>query len=273
MSTYNSNQGGYGNASNKKQEKVNQWVGVGIIRPRSANKSDPINFVPFRNGGGVINADLAITQPAGLDENGMPKMKNVSIPISIKTNKNITAQQLQSIVNGMKVRVVGPMEPETYTNKKTGQLVSSLVCNAYVFEVIDSNVNSASPQGYYPPQGQQMPPQGGYYPPQGQQMSPQGNFPPQGYYPPQGQQMPPQGGYYPPQGQQMPPQGFYPPQPGNNPYARPAQAQPQTPQQGTGYYPHGQNPAPQNPGPQYPPIPAQAQTPASIQDIDDLPAD
>lgn len=233
MAYNNQNQGGYqqpypqGQAQGArapKKEKLNECILTGIVRPRSANENDVIVFYPFKNEGeGSININLKITEFTGTsDENGNPRQRHTTVPVSVKTNKSITAAQLKAVVSGMKVRVVGRLELQSYKSKKTGQDVTSLVVSAYVFEVLEMPMQSAQqyvqqtpaygqqggyapqqpmPQGYNPqtPYPPQYVPQGGYAPqqqpygqPQQQAYGPQGGYAPQTPVPQVGQQMPPQ---------------------------------------------------------------------------------
>lgn len=206
----------------QKKEVFNQWQGTGILRSRSADENEPLKFIPWRSGGGVINANLKIAEPIGVDENGAPKVKRVSIPVSIMTNKNITAQQLQSLVSGTKVHVVGKLELETYESKRTNSKVSTLVVKVYVLDVLEVPMQAyqqfAQPAPQYP--GQPAP-QGGYYPGQQQPQWYPGQPQPQPAPQPAPQQYPaqpqPQGGYYQghpqPQPQPAPQGGYYPGQP------------------------------------------------------------
>lgn len=244
-----------------RKEKINEWSGIGIVRPRSGNDNDEIRFFPFQKGGGVIHITVACTEPAqGADENGQPRMKISYIPVNVMTNKNILPENLQSIRPGMKVRVVGKLEPESYTSKKTGQKVTSLVVNAFVFEVLSQPQQMAAPQygqPYYP----QGAPQGGYPPaPYGPGM-PQPYAQPQGGYPQYGYA--PQGGYPAPRYQ-----GGYQPQ-GTSPAQPPQQGAPAAGAQPPAYYVPPQGAAPQY-GAQQPGQPA---APAQPQGgvVDDLP--
>lgn len=234
----NNNNGGA--APNK--EIINQVKLTGIVRPRSLNDSDEIRFFTFQNGGGAIHIMVACTEPMpGGDANGQPRMKTVNVPVTVKTNKTIQPAQLQTVRAGMKVRIVGHLEPESYTSKKTGQKVTTLVVNAFIFEVLAMPQQMAVPQYAQgmPQQGVQQPyyaPQGGYpglqqgaYPPAPQQQPYYPGMPAQGapYGAPQGGYQAPYGGYPmqngypgPQQGQQ---QGQQAPAAGTPPYYMPPQ--------------------------------------------------
>ena len=260
----------YNNGGDRAPKPVlNQWKGEGIIKARSGNDNDPIRFFPFTNGGGAIHATLVVAQAGAPDPNGQPRIRNTYIPISVMANKNITAEQLQNIQPGTRVRVVGELRTETYTSKKSGQKTSTLVVNAFVFEII------SLPQQPY---GQQYPPQGGYAPQPMYGGAPQPQYPPQGGYAPQPvyggapqPQYPPQAGYAPQQGYRGAPQQQYPPQGG---YA---------PQQGYGGTPQNAAPQPKPaapapattqpaPPPYYrQPAPQQGQAPQGVTTIEDLP--
>ena len=237
-----------------KKPKINEWQGEGVVRPRSGNDTDEIRVFEFQNGGAAINISLMCQEYAGADQNGQPKMSTTYVPVKVMANKNITLEQLRSVRSGMKVRIVGRLKSESYTSKRTGQQVTTLVVNAFVFEILEMPQQAYAPQQpqyqqfpqqpQYPGYGQQMPPQ------YGGQQAPYGQLPQQPQYPGYGQPAPPQyGGQRPPQYGQQPQY--------NNP---PAQAQPQQPQGGVPpyYQAPGQAPAfpPQNgaqPAPQAPP--------------------
>lgn len=233
-----------------KKPIINQFTGEGIVKTISANDGDEIKFVPFQNGGGAIKFTLACTEevPGMNDENGQPKSQTDYIPVKVITNKNITAEQLKSVVPGMRVRVVGKNKVESYVSKKNNTRVSTMIVYAYVFEILQMPAqNYGQPQGYQ--QGGYQQPQGGYpapgsYP----QYPPQGGYPgPQGAYPGQpGMPYPPAPGY--------PAPGGYPqyPQPGAQPYyQRPAgPAGPAAPAYGRPAGQGAQQPAQQAPAPQ-----------------------
>lgn len=238
-----------------KKPIINQWTGEGIVRPRSNNDGDEIKFFPFQRGGGAIHFSLACTEEMpGADPNGQPKTQTAYIPVNVMTNKNITEDQLKSVVPGMRVRVVGRLAPESYTSKRTNAKVTTMSVSAFVFEILAMPAaNNYGPQGGYASQSP--------YPQQGIQYS--GQYPPQGGYPgPQGsyQQYGPQGGYqqYGPQGgMPYPPAPGY-PQPGGYPAAQPQQQpygrSPYAPQTGApapaGIPPYYIHPGQGGPGPQ-----------------------
>lgn len=258
-----------------KKEKTNEWTGVGIVTPRSGKAEDEIKFFPFtKTGGGVIHISLKCEEMLGADANGQPKIKTAYIPVNVMANKLITVQQLQSVRAGMKVKVVGKLEPETYDSRRTGTKVTTLVVNAYVFEILQlpmqqpvypqpqQGYGPQQPQGGYPPYGGQAPYGGGQpvYPP------PQGGYPAYGAQPvyPQGPQAP----AYPPQPQQgygpQQPQGGYPAYGGQ---PAPAPAAPAAPQGGTPLYYQPPQGAPAAPA-----APAAVQQPGGAPiDPDDLP--
>lgn len=221
----------------QKKEIFNQWQAIGVLRPFKEN--DTLKFIPWTNGG-VLNARLSVVEPMGQDENGNQKTRKFSIKVSIKTNKNITAQQLQSLVAGTKVRVVSRLVIESYEGK------SNICADVYVLDILETPM-AAYPQApapqYYP----------GGYPQYGQQPVPQ--TPPQyGNYPQApAPQAPPQYGQYPPQ---YSPQPGVPPQYGQQPQQAPkAAVPPQAPPQ------YGQYPSQQPPW----------YKPAPEMNIDDLP--
>lgn len=249
--SYQNNPGGYqqqpyqqGQAQRgARKEKINEWCGVGIVRPKSANENDVIKFYPYKDkDGGIVNFNLKITEFTGTsDEYGNPRQRQTSVPVSVRTNKNITSQQLQSVVSGMKVRIVGRLELQSYKSTKTGMDVTALVVVAHVFEILEMPMQAA--QQYQRPAAPGYAQGGAPY----QQPAPQG-YQQGGYspYPPQ------QGGYM--QGQNPP----YPP-------AMPAQ------QQGQMYQPQGQMPS-QNP-PYYQPPQGQQQQQGQAPVIADMPSD
>ena len=187
------NQGG-GHAP--KKTIINKWEGEGIVKPRTGNDNDPIQFFPFQNGGGAIHITIECTEMSGTaDQNGQPRVTTSYVPVNVMTNRLITQQQLMGIRSGMKVHVVGKLQHESYTSKKTNQKVTRLVVNAcYAFEILEMP-QQAAPAGYEQHAG--YGPQGGY--------APQGGYPQGGYGPQPGYAGVPQGGY---------PQGGYGPQPG-----------------------------------------------------------
>ena len=247
---YNQNaQGGYqqqpypqGQAQKApRKDKVNEFTGIGIVRPLSNNENDTITFYPNKaKPGGHISFFLKITELTGTsDENGNPNASRVSIPVNVWTNKNITPQQLQGVISGMKVQIVGKVKLGVHENKQTGQKLSRLEVDAHVFKVLEMPMQGAQqyqagPAGGQAPRygQQQMPPQQGYqqpapgyqpYPPQGGYAQPAPIPGPQGYYPAQ-QQMPPQ--KQPAQGyQQARPAGQQVPPPTIPPYYQPAPQQ------------------------------------------------
>ena len=179
-----------------KKPVINKWEGEGIVHPRSGNDQDEITLYRFTSGrGGAIHISVECRDASGADANGNPKTTTVYVPVNVMTNKSITEAQLAGLRAGTRVHVVGKLQLESYTSKKDGTKKSSLVVNAFVFEILA------------PPQPEQaMGYQGGYYPPQGSYAAPQGYIPPQGYQPGYGpgvQQPAPQG-YMPPQGYQQP---------------------------------------------------------------------
>lgn len=258
-----SNNNSYGANNASKKQIINKWEGEGIVRPRSGNNDEQIKFYPFKNGGGAIHITVECSEMTGTaDENGQPKVMTSYIPVNVMTNRLITQQQLMGICAGMKVHVVGKLQPESYTSRQTNQKVTRLVVNAFVFEVLQMPQQNA-PAGYTGP----YPPQGGY-PMQGNYPGqPQPGYGPQPGYAPQGG-YPPQGGY---QGQ--PPQG-YGPQPG---YAPQGGYLPQGGYQGQPGAPQGGSPAPHPAGAQgappyyMPPQPGYMNAGAAVSPEDDLP--
>lgn len=278
MPYYNQNQG-----RTPKKQVINKWEGIGIVRPRSAQENDALQFFAFPNGGGALHFSLLCTEITGADANGAPKTRTTYLPVKVYTNKNITEQQLRSIVSGMKLRCVGSLQHESYTSKKTGQKVSALVLNAYVIEILEAPM-----QGQYPPQ-----PYGTQYPyPQPQQGGPayQQPYPepapgpqrapaqaPQYQPQPQYGQAPAQGPQYQPQpqyGQAPAPAPQYQPQPqyGQAPAQAPAQAQPQyQPQPQPQQQAQPQQQQAQAAPPYYRPAPAPQAAPAPVEE--DMPED
>ena len=250
MTNYNSS-GGQGQQRPLRKPKINVWEGEGIVRSRSANADEPIRFFPFKNGGGAIHISLLVTESFGAGADGAPRTRTTYIPVNVTTNNGsqnqITPQQLQSVRPGMKVRVVGRLGTETYDSKRTGQKVTSLVVDAFVFEILDIGQVPAYPQqggallphqgaGHYPPasaQGYGF--QGGAPAPFYGQNFPQQNAPvyPQQQPYPQPAPMPPYpGGYAPGAGIPQPAQPQHPGAvpPYYHPPAVPAPAPPATPQ-------------------------------------------
>lgn len=225
----------------QKKTIYNRWEGEGIVRPRSGNESDPIQFYAFPNGGGAIHVTVQVQEPSGVDpQTGQTRYETNYIPVNITTNRIITQQQVKNIRSGMRVRIVGALKYKSYTSKKTGQKTGSLEVNAFACDILGA-VQQAAPQ--------YMPQQGGY------QQPPQ--YGPQQQYAPQqpGPQYAPQGGY------QQPPQGYGQAQPQYN-QPRPVQPGPQyVPAQ-----PAQQQQQQQTPPPYYRP-------PQGAQPVDDLPPD
>jgi len=247
----NQNQGGRA----PKKPKINEWQGEGIVKPRSGNDNEEIKVYDFQNGGASVNISLVCTEPAGNDQYGQPKTATCYVPVKVQANKLITVQQLHGIRAGMKVRVVGRLAAESYTSKKTGQQVTSLVVKAYVFEILESPQQAYMPQQPAPqygpqgqaPYGQQMPPPYGQQVPYGAQMpygqQPQAPYGPQAPMPGYGAQ--PQAPY----GQQMPPYGQQSAYQPAQPRQAPAAPQPQAPAQPANVPPYYQAPGQQNAAP------------------------
>ena len=207
------------NGQGQRKQIINQWQGIGVVKPRG--NTQQITFYPFENGGGAIHFNLCCTEYAGFtDEYGNPKYRQDTIPVTVRTNKTISVQLLQSIYPEMKVRVVGSWRNKTVTSKKTGQPITINEVEAFVVEVLEAP--TMMPQ-YQPPQPQYAEPP--YSPrPQGAQIAPQ-------YM----KQQPVQSQYQQPQQQYSPqyqPQNPVPPQGGQrapqyaNPNRRPSQIGP-----------------------------------------------
>ena len=252
-----------------KKPVINKWEGEGIVHPRSGNDQDQITLYRFTSGrGGAIHISLECKEAAGADANGNPKTTTVYVPVNVMTNKSITEAQLTGLRAGTRVHVVGKLQLESYTSKKDGSKKSSLVVNAFVFEIValPQQEQTAGYQGGFQPQPGQGGPQNPY-----QMYPPQGGYPQQPGYPQPGYGPQPQG--YPPQPGYAQPGGYYPPQPGYGPQPAP---QPSYSQPGyvqvAGGAPNGGNPIPPyykapgyNPGGQpQPPAPANP-------DDDDMP--
>ena len=270
----NYNQGG---SRAPKKPIINKWEGEGIVKPRTGNEGDEIKFFPFNGGGGAIHITVACSEMTGTaDANGQPRIVTYYIPVNVMTNKLITEQQLKGVRTGMKVHVVGKLQQESYTSKQTGQKVTRMVVNAFVFEILEM------------PQYSQQPvygaPQPGAY---GPQTAPAGYGPqPGGYGPQPGAPAPypaPAYGGAQPGGYPAPPAG-YGPQPGGY-GAQPAPAgygqQPAAPagygqpQQGAQQNTPTAPPYYRAPGygavPGYAQAPAPAAAPAPVPGEDDLP--
>lgn len=224
---YNSNYEGQAQqaAPKPRKQKINEVTLVGVIRPRSANENEPFRYYPFPGGGGAIHVNIKVSETMETQEG--PKVRIVSIPVDIYTNKVITEQMITSLVPGMTVRVVGSLSNNSYESKKTGQRTTTLVVRAFVLEVIQS----AQPAyGQIPAYGQQ---------PQYQQNAPQ--YQNQGYAPqPQYQQAP----AYQQQG-----------------YGQQPQYQQNAPAYGQQQYQQASAYGPQPQAHKYPPMPPQANLP------------
>ncbi len=212
--------------SRARTPKINEWQGEGIVKTRFASEGEQIRFYPFRNGGGAIHITVVVTEQY-TDLGGAQRSRTTYVPVNVTTNANITQQQLQSVQPGMRVRVIGRLGIETYTSRRTNEKESTMVVNAFGFEILDMGQRIAAQGGYgqyaggAQPQMQAQPqygggipqpaPQQGYQPTQ--QPAPaypaqQGGYNPQGGYGAQQQggyqhQQQPQGGY----GVQQPMQG------------------------------------------------------------------
>lgn len=213
-------------ANSLKKEKINEWSGTGIIVPRSGKLEDEIKFYPFeKTGGGVIHIVLKCEEAFGADNSGQPRISTTYVPVSVRANKNITIEQLKSVRSGMRVRVVGPLKAETYT-KQSGEKVTTLVVNAFVFEVLQTSTMN-NPYGQNQPGAVMQP---GVAPLYMQGTYPGYNQPAYPGYPGQGGTPvfpgQPQPGYAQPGVAPVCPQGAYPG------YAQPVYAQPQA---GYGY--------------------------------------
>ena len=212
---YNQNQGGRSNKPRK--EVINKVEYTGIVKPVGRDENAPIKFYPFKTGGGAVHFNLKITEPVldvngnqRIDENGSPVMMTTYVPVNVRVNRNITAEILSKLVPGMKVHVVGRTRFESYQNK-SGEKEGRLICDAYVFDILEMPMMQ-----YQSPYGQPMQQYGQpMQPMQGQQYVPQYGQPMQGQpygQPMQGQQ------YY-----QQPQQQAY----GQGPqYGQPMQSQP-----------------------------------------------
>ena len=213
----------------QKKEIFNQWQAIGVLRP--FKEGDTLKFKPWKNGG-VLNALISIVEPIGVDESGNAKTRKFTMKCSIKTNKNITAQQLQSIAPGTKVRVVARLILESYADSRQQQ-VTSVCADVYVLEILEVPMQTyqqppqyqpQAPYGQYPQAQPVAPPpaQPQYYQPQAQ--PPQApapqypNYPGYPGYP--GQPVPQPQPQYQAQPQQAPPPAqpqYYQPQPGGQP--------------------------------------------------------
>ena len=277
MSDYYQQQGGQSRRRrDPAQEPVNQFRGIGIVRPRSGKDDDPIQFWPFKGRpGGAIHFMLVTSEMIGNDESGQPKTKDTYHQVTVMTNKSITQQQLEGIRAGMKVRVVGPYRTESFKGRDGNQQFR-MVVQAFVLEVLEMPQQIAAPAPYAP-QGQQYPtPQGQPFP-----ASRQGGQPFYGQQPgyQQGwpQQQPPMPGQPFPAPQQGGQQPFYGQQPGYQqgwpPLGAPQQQPPMPAQPFPA--PQAQQTQQQMAPPYYkaPAAPPQAAPAPGAPAIDDLPPD
>lgn len=258
MSQYN-NQGATAQEGRRPKrdpkECYQDYQATGIVRPRSLNDQDTVNFQPFKNSpGGGVHFMLAIPE-SYTDRSGQPRIKTTNVPVSITTNARISEQQLRSIAVGMKIHVRGKVKTESFDSKKTGKRETATVIDAFTFDIVEfpnQTQFGGAPQGGYGAQQQYGPqPAYGQQPPYGGTPAPQGGYgPQQGYQPPYGAQS--QGGYP----QQQAPYGGAPAQQG--PYGNP---QGYGSQQGYAQHPaYGQQPPYAAPQQGYQP---QGQTPAT----------
>lgn len=230
MSYYNNNnqgyaQGGYSQGyqgggqsryrQGQKEEVINKWQGIGIIRAKSADPNAPIQCYSKDGAKGVIHAKLIVQKDSGRRDNaGNPVISKDEFSLDIWTNKNVSIQMLQNIIPGTKVRVVGELHKKHYQDRN-GVWQTDVVIEAYVLEILATpqqnyNQGYAAPQGGY--NGQNQYPQGGYPQGQGQYRQPQGGYNGQGQYPQGGNYQPSQQQYRQPQGQAQPPQQVQQPQ-------------------------------------------------------------
>ena len=173
-----------------KEPVINRWEGEGVVRPRSGNDGDEIRFFPFKNGGGAIHISIECTETTGADQNGQPRTITTYVPVNVMANRLIPEQQLKAVRPGMRVRAKGRLQQESYTSKKDGTRRTTMVVNAFVFEILDMQPQAVqqpgyaaqpgyAPQGQYPPQQPAYPPQQPGYPVQQPGYAPQGQYPPQ----------------------------------------------------------------------------------------------
>lgn len=237
-----------GGSRGPKEPVINKGEWTGVVRSRTGSDQDEIRFIQWPNGGGVIHFTLECREPYLDEREGVQKERTDYLPVNARTNsKTISQELLMGIRAGMRVHVVGKVQNETYTSKRTGERRSTLAVNAFVLEILDEPAYGArpiyGPADRYPAAPQQPAqawgvPQGQYgpYPPQPvyqQPGWPQAQFPPASQYGPQPQSYPPQ-----PQGYQSHPgyQGVPAAQPQSPEYrrtdtgdrraaARPAEAQ------------------------------------------------
>lgn len=218
-------------SAKRREDPENQVKLTGTIRPMSANEQDTITYYPskYDPNAGFVQFLLKRTDFTGrVDENGNQITRNLSVPVKINTNKDITPQMLQSLVSGMVIHITGELMLTSYESKKTGGKVSTLQVKAYNIKILSGPAVNAQPQqqmpqyGYqqqapgYGPQGMQQPMPQGYQQPY-QQQAPQ--YGQQGYY---GPGMPPAYGQQAPAvAPQMPPQQAQPAAPAP-PYYQPA---------------------------------------------------
>jgi len=240
--SYANQQGGYPasgqKAAKKKEIPVNKVECVGIVKPRG-NFSD-IKVKDLPNGGAIVKFSLECKEMSGAaDANGNPKVTTTYIPVSVFSNKVITVPMLQSVVEGMKVHVVGRWANQHYKDHQ-GVDKNFTECVAYFMEILEQPQAAVPQMPAYPtaqpyPYPQQPMPQGGQpypYPayPQAPMPPQYGQQPVPGYpayaqpapaapAPAQGQPLPPY--YVPPQQQ-----GAAAPKPAQAPAPAPAQAQP-----------------------------------------------
>lgn len=162
------------NGQGQKKQIINQWQGIGVVKPRG--NSQQITFYPFQNGGGAIHFNICCTEYTGFnDEYGNPKFRQDTIPVTVRTNKTISVQMLQSIAPEMKVRVVGSWRNKTVNSKKTGQPMTINEVEAFVVEILEAPTMM---QQYQQPQPQYQQPhqQRQYQEPQYQQPHQQPQF-------------------------------------------------------------------------------------------------
>lgn len=233
----NNNQGASQRGGGKapKEPIINNGDWTGIVRTRYPG-DDQIRFSPLKSKpGGYIHFSLEIIDNFRNEETGQEGNSTTFVPMSAKTNKNLTQEFLSSICPGMRIHVKGKLKNESYTGRD-GQHRSTLVVQAYAIDILENQQQYGPQAGFgaqvpgYGPQGQQYPPQypqaPGYAQPYQPQQGAYAQYAQQvpGYVPQGMPQQPPQGGYPQPQYPQAPAYG---PQPGYTQYPQQGAQRPQ----------------------------------------------
>lgn len=131
---YNNYQGGAAPSTKQKKEIINQFSGIGTVESRYKNGTIEVKQTAK---GALVSFNLCIEEPTEqADEYGNPKMKKTWIPVVIYSNRLITVQMLQGIIPGTRLKILGTLKNNTYTDPTTQQPKSRLEVNAYFIQFL-----------------------------------------------------------------------------------------------------------------------------------------